>query len=229
MEILTLVWTFFKIGIISFGGGWTVVGIIKREVLAQGWLSEQTFSDVVAIAQVTPGPVALNAATLVGFRVSGLLGAIAASLSVVTFPMLAIVLVLLLIRRTRIDEKKMSDAIKVATVPLIADDARVARRGPRARVARLGDRRRELRALALHEDRPHPDDPRLGRGRSGHHRARGLRRPPDRCSRRWGALSGAFFRGRGANSRPACSSHRMTRSTTVKKIMLFALAAWRSP
>jgi chromate transporter len=120
VEILKLVWTFFKIGIISFGGGWTVVGIIKREVLAQGWLSEQTFSDVVAIAQVTPGPVALNAATLVGFRVSGLLGAILASLSVVAFPMLAIVLVMLLIRRTRIDEKKLSDAIKVATVPLVA-------------------------------------------------------------------------------------------------------------
>jgi chromate transporter len=120
VEILKLVWTFFKIGIISFGGGWTVVGIIKREVLAQGWLSEQTFSDVVAIAQVTPGPVALNAATLVGFRVSGFLGAIAASLSVVAFPMLAIVVVMLLIRRTRIDEKKLSDAIKVATVPLIA-------------------------------------------------------------------------------------------------------------
>ena len=120
METLTLVWTFFKIGIISFGGGWTVVGIIKREVLAQGWLSEQTFSDVVAIAQVTPGPVALNAATLVGFRVSGLFGAIATSLSVVAFPMLALVLIMLLIRRTRIDEKKMSDAIKVATVPLIA-------------------------------------------------------------------------------------------------------------
>jgi chromate transporter len=120
VEILTLAWTFFKIGVISFGGGWTIVGIIKREVLAQGWLSEQIFSDVVAIAQVTPGPVALNAATLVGFRVSGLVGAIAASLSVVAFPMMAIALVTILIRRTRIDEKKMSAAITVATVPLIA-------------------------------------------------------------------------------------------------------------
>jgi len=120
VEILTLAWTFFKIGIISFGGGWTVVGIIKQEVLARGWLSETTFADVVAIAQVTPGPVALNAATLVGFRVSGLLGAISASLSVVTFPMLVIALLMVLIRRTRLDEKKMSDATKVATLPLIA-------------------------------------------------------------------------------------------------------------
>jgi chromate transporter len=120
MEILTLVWTFFKIGIISFGGGWTVVGIIKQDVLARGWLSETTFADVVAIAQVTPGPVALNAATLVGFRVSGPAGAILASLSVVAFPMLVIVLVTVLLRRTKLDEKKMSDAIKVATLPLIA-------------------------------------------------------------------------------------------------------------
>jgi chromate transporter len=120
MEILTLVWTFFKIGIISFGGGWTVVGIIKQDVLARGWLSETTFADVVAIAQVTPGPVALNAATLVGFRVSGMTGAILASLSVVAFPMLVIALVTVLLRRTKLDEKKMSDAIKVATLPLIA-------------------------------------------------------------------------------------------------------------
>jgi len=120
VEILTLAWTFFKIGIISFGGGWTIVGIIKQEVLAQGWLSESTFADVVAIAQVTPGPVALNAATLVGFRVSGLLGAISASLSVVAFPMLVVALLLVLIRRTRLDEKKMIDATKVATLPLIA-------------------------------------------------------------------------------------------------------------
>lgn len=119
MEILTLAWAFFKIGVISFGGGWTIVGIIKQEVLGRGWLTEQTFADVVAIAQVTPGPVALNTATLVGFKVLGLAGSIVASLSVVAFPMLAIALVTLLIRRTRLDEKAMSDAIKVATVPLV--------------------------------------------------------------------------------------------------------------
>jgi len=69
---------------------------------------------------VTPGPVALNAATLVGFKVSGPLGAIAASVSVVAFPMMVIAVLTVLIRRTRIDEKKLSDATKVATLPLIA-------------------------------------------------------------------------------------------------------------
>jgi chromate transporter len=120
LEILSLVWTFFKIGIISFGGGWTIVGIIQHEVVARGWMSAQTFANVVAIAQVTPGPVALNAATMIGFRVGGLAGSLATSIAVVAFPMLAIALVLILIRRMHIDEKKLSDAFRVATIPLIA-------------------------------------------------------------------------------------------------------------
>jgi chromate transporter len=120
LEILSLAWAFFKIGVISFGGGWTIVGIIQHEVLARGWLSARAFADVVAIAQVTPGPVALNAATMVGFRTAGLAGALAASLAVVAFPLLAVALVLLLIRLTRVDQNKLSDAFRVATIPLIA-------------------------------------------------------------------------------------------------------------
>lgn len=120
MEILILAWAFFKIGIISFGGGWTIVGLIQHEVLSQRWLSERTFADVVAIAQVTPGPVSLNTATLVGFRVAGIGGAVAASLSVVAFPMMAIALLTFLMKRTRLDERRLSDSMKVGTLPLIA-------------------------------------------------------------------------------------------------------------
>ena len=83
-------------------------------------MSAQTFADVVAIAQVTPGPVALNAATMIGFRVAGIPGALATSLAVVAFPMLAVALVLVLLRSTRVDQKKLSDAFRVATIPLIA-------------------------------------------------------------------------------------------------------------
>jgi chromate transporter len=120
VEILSLAWVFFKIGVISFGGGWTVVGVIQHDVVARGWMSARTFADVIAIAQVTPGPVALNAATMIGFRLGGLAGALAASLAVVAFPMLAVALVLVLIRFSRLDEKKLSDAFRVATIPLIA-------------------------------------------------------------------------------------------------------------
>jgi chromate transporter len=120
VEILSLAWVFFKIGVISFGGGWTVVGVIQHDVVARGWMSARTFADVIAIAQVTPGPVALNAATMIGFRLGGLAGALAASLAVVAFPMLAVALVLVLIRFSHLDEKKLSDAFRVATIPLIA-------------------------------------------------------------------------------------------------------------
>ncbi len=120
MEILSLAWTFLKIGIISFGGGWTIVGIIQREVTAQGWVSPKTFADIVAIAQITPGPVALNAATMIGFRVGGLPGSLVASVAVVAVPMAAIALLITLIHHARLDEQKLSDAFKVATVPLIA-------------------------------------------------------------------------------------------------------------
>lgn len=120
MEILSLAWAFFKIGVISFGGGWTIIGIIQHDVVSRGWMSAATFADAVAIAQVTPGPVALNAATMVGFRVAGLGGALAASLAVVAFPMLAIALVLVLVRSLHLDQKKLSDAFQVATIPLIA-------------------------------------------------------------------------------------------------------------
>lgn len=120
MEILSLAWVFFKIGVISFGGGWTVVGVIQHEVLGRGWLSAQAFADVVAIAQVTPGPVALNAATMVGFRTAGLPGALVTSIAVVAFPMLAVALVLLLLRLTHLDQNLLSDAFRVATIPLIA-------------------------------------------------------------------------------------------------------------
>ncbi len=120
MEILSLAWTFFKIGVISFGGGWTIVGIIQHEVVSRGWITARSFADVVAIAQATPGPVALNAATMIGFRVGGLAGSLVASLAVVAFPMLAVALVLILIHFTHLDEKKLSDAFRVATIPLIA-------------------------------------------------------------------------------------------------------------
>ena len=65
MQILEIIWTFFKIGIVSFGGGWSIVGIIRNEVVPR-WVDEQGFLSLIAIAQSTPGPIALNAATMIG-------------------------------------------------------------------------------------------------------------------------------------------------------------------
>lgn len=118
MEALALVWTFFKIGVVSFGGGWTVVGLIKMETVPR-WLDEASFQSLVAIAQATPGPVALNAATLVGWRTQGFLGALLATLAVVAFPTLAIAAAGLVGRRVRLDPARLGESLKTGTLAMM--------------------------------------------------------------------------------------------------------------
>jgi chromate transporter len=118
MEFLALLWTFFKIGVVSFGGGWTVVGLIKMETVPR-WIDESAFSSLIAIAQATPGPVALNAATLVGWRSFGALGAISASLSVVAFPSAAIALAGIVGKRLTIDANPLRESLRSGTLAMM--------------------------------------------------------------------------------------------------------------
>lgn len=118
--LLNLAWVFFKIGVVSYGGGWTIVGIIKTEILGRGWLTPEGFADLVAIAQVTPGPVALNSATLVGYRIHGVLGSVVATLSVVAFPVLAILLGTSLLARLGKRKQALQEALKAGTLGLVA-------------------------------------------------------------------------------------------------------------
>ena len=67
MLYLQLFLSFFKIGLFGFGGGLAVISLIQHEVLAYGWMSEKEFVDIVAISQVTPGPIGVNCATYVGY------------------------------------------------------------------------------------------------------------------------------------------------------------------
>ncbi len=85
---------FFKIGLVGFGGGWGILPIIQREIVEDaGWLSEDEYMDIVAIAGSTPGPVAVNAATYVGFKLAGPTGAFVATLAVVLPPFTIISLI----------------------------------------------------------------------------------------------------------------------------------------
>jgi len=64
--------TFFKIGLFNFGGGYAMISFLQNEVVAkQAWLSTSEFTDIVAISQVTPGPVGINLATYTGYTASG--------------------------------------------------------------------------------------------------------------------------------------------------------------
>lgn len=67
MLYLQLFLSFFKIGLFGFGGGLAVISLIQHEVHAYGWMTEKEFVDIVAISQVTPGPIGVNCATYVGY------------------------------------------------------------------------------------------------------------------------------------------------------------------
>lgn len=100
---LQLFCTFFLIGMFTFGGGYAVIGVIQSEiVMTKGWITERAFTDIVAISQMTPGPVGLNCSTYVGYEVLkeagagefvSCLGSLTASLAVV-LPSFLIMLVI---------------------------------------------------------------------------------------------------------------------------------------
>ena len=67
MIFLKLFWMFLKIGIFTFGGGYSMVALIQNEVVEkEGWMTAQEFTDILAISQMTPGPVGINTATYAG-------------------------------------------------------------------------------------------------------------------------------------------------------------------
>ena len=68
---LKLIWAYLKIGLFGFGGGYAMLALIEREVVTPGWITEQMFTDIVAISQMTPGPIGINSATYIGYVVSG--------------------------------------------------------------------------------------------------------------------------------------------------------------
>ena len=81
--LLKLFITFFKIGAFTFGGGYAMVGLIHKEMVEKKkWISDEEMLDVIAIAESTPGVIALNTATYVGAKVAGVLGAFIASIGV---------------------------------------------------------------------------------------------------------------------------------------------------
>ena len=85
MIYLQLFYTFFKIGVFGFGGGYAMLSMIQGEVVTRyNWVSTQEFTDIVAISQSTPGPIGINAATYVGFTATGSIwGSVIATFAVV--------------------------------------------------------------------------------------------------------------------------------------------------
>lgn len=84
MIYLKMFITFVEIGLFSFGGGYAILAMIRQEVvLKNAWLTQQQFVDIVAISQMTPGPIAINAATFIGFQKGGILGSLICTFGVI--------------------------------------------------------------------------------------------------------------------------------------------------
>ncbi|MFV0519995.1 MAG: chromate transporter [Lachnospirales bacterium] len=105
--LLELFFVFFKIGSISFGGGYAMIPFLEHETISRGWLTQEKLLDMIAISQITPGPIATNMATFVGFEQAQFLGALFATIGV-TAP--SVILVLLV---TKIILNKLKDNTKV--------------------------------------------------------------------------------------------------------------------
>jgi chromate transporter len=94
MILFQLFWSFFLVGLFSFGGGYASLPLIQHQVLeVHNWLTPTEFMDILTISQMTPGPIAINASTFVGTKTAGLAGAIVATAGCVT-PSCIIVLIL---------------------------------------------------------------------------------------------------------------------------------------
>ena len=84
MIYLQLFWTYIKIGLFGFGGGYAMLSLIQYEVVEKhAWLSSSEFADIVAISQVTPGPIGINSATYIGYTVTGnIWGSVVATIAI---------------------------------------------------------------------------------------------------------------------------------------------------
>ena len=92
--LLKLFLTMFKIGLFTFGGGYAMVAIIERELVEKKkWIEHEEFMDVIAIAESTPGPIAINSATYIGYKMVGFFGSLFATLGVVLPSFIIIVII----------------------------------------------------------------------------------------------------------------------------------------
>ena len=100
MTYLNLFFVFFKVGLFSFGGGYAILPLMQHEVVDRNkWISFKEFMDIVAVSQITPGPISINLATHVGYRIGGTLGSTIATTSVVLPSIIIVSLIVIFLKR----------------------------------------------------------------------------------------------------------------------------------
>ena len=121
-KLLHLFLSMMKIGLFTFGGGYAMIPLLENEFVSKrGWIGDEEFFDMVAVAESTPGPIAVNMATYVGYRVGGVVGAILGTVGIV-FPSFAVIFLISLVFRRFIAVAWVAAAfrgIRIAVVFLI--------------------------------------------------------------------------------------------------------------
>ena len=132
MLFFQLFWTFLKIGLFTFGGGYAMVALIQDEVCTRfGWLTPQEFTDILAVSQATPGPIGINAATYTGYTAVvnagyvpwlGVVGSLLASGAVILRPVALMVLAVRFLQRMKgnQDVANVTRVLRMAVVGLVA-------------------------------------------------------------------------------------------------------------
>ena len=125
MIYFELFYTFFLIGLFTFGGGYAMIPMIQEQIVGKGWLTEVQLLDFIAISETTPGPFAVNISTFVGSQVGGPLGAVCSTIGVI-LPSFIIILLVALILSKFLKNKYVQGAlggVKPVIVALIAATA----------------------------------------------------------------------------------------------------------
>ena len=126
MIYLQLFLSYLKIGFFGFGGGYAMLSLIQNEIVEQrGWLTPAEFSDIVAVSQITPGPIAINSATYIGYEVGGVVGSVVATFAV-CLPSLTLMLLLTMFflrHRENRFVKNIVKAVSPVVVGMIASAA----------------------------------------------------------------------------------------------------------
>lgn len=132
MIFLKLFYTFLKIGLFTFGGGYAMIALIQNEVVEKNaWMTAQEFTDIVATSQITPGPIGINTATFAGYTAvvnsglpawMGIMGAFLASFAVILLPFIIMILVSKYLQKHQNDKiiANMMTILRLTIVGLIA-------------------------------------------------------------------------------------------------------------
>lgn len=123
---IKIIWAYLKIGLFGFGGGYAMLSLIQREIVDSGWITSQMFTDIVAISQMTPGPIGINSATYIGYALTGsIFGSVLATATVVAPPFVLILYTGHYIRRHKDSPiiKSIFKGLRPVVVGLIASAA----------------------------------------------------------------------------------------------------------